>query len=374
MLVNFDSPAAVSDNLAVSQVSRHAAGETTSPPLLQVCQVSKSFDGTPVLRQVSFEVAPREIVCLLGPSGCGKSTLLNIITGLEQADNGDVLVNGQSIAGVAVHRRGFGLMFQGLALFPHRNVRDNVAFGLHILGQPKEQIDARVGEVLELVGLSGFELRDVNQLSGGEQQRVALARSLAPRPRLLMLDEPLSSLDRALRERLMIELRDILTRVGQTAIYVTHDQQEAFAIADRVVIMNAGRIEQTGTPRDVYLAPANAFVAYFLGLTNLIDGHVTGEGANMVDTALGRLTWSATKCHPDDVTVLIRPEALIFDGSDNILSGVFLERSFRGRQTRVAVRVHSLTLEFEVDSALPLPEQGATARFSLRPDRITCLG
>ena len=202
---------------------------------------------------MSFDVASSEIVCLLGPSGCGKTTLLNIIAGLEQPESGQVLVEGQDIAGTPVHRRGFGLMFQDLALFPHKNVRDNVAFGLRMANLAPQAIDLRVREVLELVGLAGFEQRDVNQLSGGEQQRVALARSLAPRPRLLMLDEPLSSLDRALRERLMNELRDILTRVGQTAIYVTHDQQEAFALADRVVILNAGRVAQIGTPQQVYL-------------------------------------------------------------------------------------------------------------------------
>ena len=348
----------------------------SGPPLLQVSQISKSFDHTPVLRQVSFEVAQGEIVCLLGPSGCGKSTLLNIIVGLEQADGGEVLVNGQPIADTPVHRRGFGLMFQGLALFPHKNVHDNIAFGLRMAGQASDEIDTRVSEVLSLVGLSGFERRDVNELSGGEQQRVALARSLAPRPRLLMLDEPLSSLDRTLRERLMDELRDILTRVGQTAIYVTHDQQEAFTLADRVVIMNAGRVAQIGTPRDVYLAPADIFVARFLGLSNLVTGHADGldEFVDTVQTPLGTLKLSSHTCHSGDVTVLIRPEALSFDGDTNVLNGVFMERSFRGRQTRVSVRVNEALLEFEVDSALALPPVGTTATFSLLPERITCLG
>ena len=256
-------------------------------PLLQVSHIHKSFDGAPLLRDVSFDVAPSEIVCLLGPSGCGKTTLLNIIAGLEQAESGQVLVEGQDISGVPVHRRGFGLMFQDLALFPHKNVRDNVAFGLRMAGLAPQAIDARVSEVLELVGLAGFEQRDVNQLSGGEQQRVALARSLAPRPRLLMLDEPLSSLDRTLRERLMNELRDILTRVGQTAIYVTHDQQEAFALADRVVILNAGRVAQIGTPQEVYRAPADAFVARFLGLTNLIRGWRSEGGGRESQDGVG---------------------------------------------------------------------------------------
>jgi ABC-type Fe3+/spermidine/putrescine transport system ATPase subunit len=326
-----------------------------------------------VLKQVSFDVAAQEIVCLLGPSGCGKSTLLNIIVGLEHADEGDILVNGQPIADVPVHKRGFGLMFQGLALFPHKNVHDNIAFGLRMAGQHSDAIDARVSEVLQLVGLSGFERRDVNELSGGEQQRVALARSLAPHPHLLMLDEPLSSLDRSLRERLMDDLREILTRVGQTAIYVTHDQQEAFALADRVVIMNAGQVAQMGTPRDVYLAPANPFVARFLGLNNLVSGQSAGAASRTVQTPLGALTLAAPVCHSGEVSVLIRPEALTFNGEVNVLSGVFMERSFRGRQTRIAVCANDILLEFEVDSALALPPMGTSASFSLAPERITCL-
>ncbi|HEY3341104.1 MAG TPA: ABC transporter ATP-binding protein, partial [Anaerolineae bacterium] len=323
----------------MSQSSQSLQPEVAHSALLQVSQISKSFDHVPVLKQVSFDVAAQEIVCLLGPSGCGKSTLLNIIVGLEQADGGTVLVNGQPIVNVPVYRRGFGLMFQGLALFPHKDVHANIAFGLRMGGQTNSAIDARVSEVLELVGLSGFERRDVNELSGGEQQRIALARSLAPRPRLLMLDEPLSSLDRSLRERLMEDLRDILTRVGQTAIYVTHDQQEAFALADRVVIMNAGHVVQIGTPREVYLAPADAFVARFLGLSNLVSGHSASASAHTVQTPLGLLTLAGETCHTGEVTVLIRPEALSLAPGINPLSGVFMERSVRGRQTRVVVHV-----------------------------------
>ncbi len=348
-------------------------------PLVQITHIHKSFDGAPLLRDVSFDVAPSEIVCLLGPSGCGKTTLLNIIAGLEQAESGQVLVEGQDISGVPVHRRGFGLMFQDLALFPHKNVRDNVAFGLRMAGLALQAIDARVSEVLDLVGLAGFEQRDVNQLSGGEQQRVALARSLAPRPRLLMLDEPLSSLDRALRERLMNELRDILTRVGQTAIYVTHDQQEAFALADRVVILNAGRVAQIGAPQQVYRAPADAFVARFLGLTNLIRGwRSEGEGWQ-VKTALGTLTVADGACGEGEVTVLIRPDAATLDlrgprdheGLE--VNGVLVERSFRGGHTRIVVRAEQTILEFEMDSTAALPPIGLPVRLSLRAGAIACL-
>jgi len=349
-------------------------------PILQVSHVHKSFDGVPLLRDVSFDVASSEIVCLLGPSGCGKTTLLNIIAGLEPADSGQVLVEDQDISDVPVHRRGFGLMFQDLALFPHKNVRDNVAFGLRMAGLDLQAIDVRVSEVLELVGLAGFEQRDVNQLSGGEQQRVALARSLAPRPRLLMLDEPLTSLDRALRERLMNELRNILTRVGQTAIYVTHDQQEAFALADRVVILNAGRVAQIGTPQEVYRNPADVFVARFLGLTNLVSGQWTVDGGQKkLRTALGVLALPEGACHEGEVTVLIRPDAARLDltGLEDLsglaVNGVLAERSFRGRHTRVVVRANETTLEFEMDSTASLPPVGSPIRLSLRPDAVMCL-
>jgi len=355
--------------------------------LLQVLHIHKSFDGAPLLRDVSFDVASSEIVCLLGPSGCGKTTLLNIIAGLEQPESGQVLVEGQDMAGAPVHRRGFGLMFQDLALFPHKNVRDNVAFGLRMANLAPPAIDVRVSEALELVGLAGFERRDVNQLSGGEQQRVALARSLAPRPRLLMLDEPLSSLDRALRERLMNELRDILTRVGQTAIYVTHDQQEAFALADRVVILNAGRVAQIGTPHQVYVHPADAFVARFLGLTNLIRGQWSVPdprqgrvgpqravpGQKKLRTALGELCVPEDACHGDEVTVLIRPDAAALTGAENLVEGILVERSFRGGHTRIVVRVNETRLEFEMDSTVSLPPLGSTIRLWLRSSAMTCL-
>ena len=299
--------------------------QTTSDILLQVSHVVKSFGATSVLRDVSFDVARGEIVCLLGPSGCGKSTLLNIIAGLEHADSGSVFVNGEDISGTPVHRRGFGLMFQGLALFPHRNVADNIAFGLRMAQQDKTAISQRVAEVLELVGLAGFEKRDVNQLSGGEQQRVALARSLAPRPKLLMLDEPLSSLDRALRERLMDELREILTHVGQTAIYVTHDQQEAFALSDRMVILNAGQIAQSGAPRDIYQYPADAFVARFLGQTNLLAGTVRAVDKHLVHTAIGPLVLENESCNEGTVTVLVRPDAALINGEANRIAGTLYE-------------------------------------------------
>jgi len=278
--------------------------------LLSIQDISKRFGDKLALADVSFDVAEGEIFCLLGPSGCGKTTLLRIVAGLETPDAGRLLLEGQDIAPVPPHRRDFGLMFQDFALFPHKNVFDNVVFGLRMRQEEGQgtAIRERVGEVLALVGLQGFEQRSVNQLSGGEAQRVALARSLAPRPRLLMLDEPLGSLDRALRERLMTELRDILKGVGVTALYVTHDQAEAFAIADRAVVMNAGRVEQIGPPESIYRCPATPFVAHFLGLTNLAGGRVIDPGR--VASAWGDIATGTGDYGPGDpVSVLIRPEA-----------------------------------------------------------------
>ena len=236
--------------------------------ILEVQGVSKSFAAVPALRDIYFSVSKGEIICLLGPSGCGKTTLLRIIAGLEVPDTGTLTFEGRDISSLPPYERHFGLMFQDFALFPHKNVFDNVAFGLRLKDgetQPDEaEIADNVRQMLALVGLADFEKRSVSDLSGGEAQRVALARSLAPHPQLLMLDEPLGSLDRATRERLMIELRDILRRVGVTALYVTHDQTEAFSVADRVMVLNAGHIEQSGSPEDLYRRPASAFVANFL--------------------------------------------------------------------------------------------------------------
>ncbi|MBP7686380.1 MAG: ABC transporter ATP-binding protein, partial [Thermoflexales bacterium] len=322
------------------------------PALLQVAHLQKSF-ATAVLNDVSFEINADEIVCLLGPSGCGKTTLLRVIAGLETADEGTVSFAGRDLRDVPVHQRGFGFMFQDFALFPHKNVWANVIFGLRMQNLPPDQIRQQAQAALEMVGLSGFEQRDVHQLSGGEKQRVALARSLAPQPKLLMLDEPLGALDRQLREELMIEIRRILKAAHLTAIYVTHDQAEAFAVADRVVIMNAGRIEQIGTPVEVYARPASEFVARFLGLPNLIDGTVSSCAANVavIRTALGHLhiTTDRTLKPNQAVMLLIRPDAATLDPNPfdadsewfaetpqaNVLEGELIDVAFRGRYQRV---------------------------------------
>ena len=350
--------------------------------LLQVTSVSKSFASTPVLRDVSFHADEGEIVCLLGPSGCGKTTLLRIIAGLETADRGNVTFEGRPLDGVLVHRRGFGLMFQDFALFPHKDVAANVAFGLRMQGLPRAQVEARVVEMLDLVGLVGYERRRVYDLSGGEQQRVALARSLAPDPRLLMLDEPLGSLDRALREELLNELRAILKGVGVTALYVTHDQQEAFAVADRVVILRQGRIVQQGAPQAVYRRPASAWVARFLGLTNLVPARVVSLEPLQVDTPLGHFTPPAAEpvAAGQQVRLLIRPEAARLAADCPPESGIALEGtvhagSFRGGYYRIVVQHASgLELAFElISDADGLPAPGESISLALRPEATSLL-
>ena len=354
-------------------------------PLIELYNVRKSYPDGWALTDVSFTVKQGEIICLLGPSGCGKTTLLRLIAGLEPLESGRVLVNGEDISRTPPHRRGFGLMFQDYALFPHKDVFGNVAFGLRMQGLEREVVVARVAESLELVGLSGFERRDVNQLSGGEQQRVALARSLAPQPRLLMLDEPLGALDRALRERLMEELPAILRRAGVTTITVTHDQKEAFALADRVVLIRTGRVVQVGTPEQVYRHPTSAWAARFLGLTNLLRVRVVGQG--LVEAEIGRLEIGDWGLGIGDwgfaVTLLIRPEAARLDvrepqsngeSGPNLLRGTVTERSFRGEHYRLRVRHASgVELIFNLPASVELPATGETITLSLSPQMLALL-
>jgi thiamine transport system ATP-binding protein len=242
--------------------------------MLRVEDVTVRFDGKAALEGAELEVEEGEVVALLGPSGSGKSTLLRVVAGLQRPDTGRVVLAGEDATAVPVHRRGIGVVFQDQALFHHRDVWGNVAFGLLMRNAPREEIRRRVAELLELVGLAGFERRSIATLSGGERQRVALARALSPEPRVLLLDEPLGSLDRPLRERLLDDLERIFDAVGVTALYITHDFAEAFAIGDRVAILRAGRVVQAGTPDQVWARPATEDIARFLGLANVRDGVV----------------------------------------------------------------------------------------------------
>ncbi|RMD50738.1 MAG: ABC transporter ATP-binding protein [Candidatus Thermofonsia bacterium] len=352
--------------------------------MLTIQNIYKSFAEKLVLKDVSFSLETGSILVLLGPSGCGKTTLLRIIAGLETADSGTVTFQGQEMAGVPLHQRGFGMVFQDYALFPHKNVYHNVAFGLRMQRWQKDAIQERVAQVLALVGLAGYETRAVHELSGGEMQRVALARALAPAPRLLLLDEPLGALDRTLRERLMLDLRAILKEAGgvlgrpegMTAVYVTHDQSEAFAIADKVAVMQQGQIEQMATPLQLYLQPRTPFVARFLGMENVVAGVITAVSPLHVETPLGEfmLPTSGQYQPGQRVSLLIRPEAAVLDsGEVNQVNGRVLSASFRGRYQTLTMQTEGGMLRFEIESNMPLPEPGERITLSLRMSQLLLL-
>lgn len=337
--------------------------------ILSIRDIYKSFGDKEVLKGISFDISEGEIVALLGPSGCGKSTLLEIIAGLIPPDSGEICWKSKSLAGIPPHKRGFGLMFQDFALFPHMNVFKNVAFGLQFNRDNTDKIETKVFNALELVGLKGFEKRDISTLSGGEQQRVALARSIAPQPHLLMLDEPLGSLDRNLRERLIYELREILRSLQQTAIYVTHDQEEAFAIADCVVLTRQGQIEQIGTPQEIYNQPASPFAARFLELTNLFSGIVVKRGnETFVSTVIGE--FPIYDNYQGKVTLLIRPDQINYDaGNKFMLEGDVYEKSFRGNFQRVIIEIKGQRLQFNFPSSTLLPDEGNPITLGIDPNK-----
>ena len=378
---------------------------------LEVRRVSAQLGGGTVLADVSLTAHAGEIVALLGPSGCGKTTLLRVIAGL-QPHSGDVLWQGRSLAAVPAHRRGFGLVFQDQALFPHLDVERNVAFGLRM--QPRTrpgnaaERGRRVAELLDLVGLGGFGRRPVDSLSGGEAQRVALARALAPHPRLLMLDEPLSGLDRPLREQLLVDLPRILRRLRQTALFVTHDLEEALAVSDQVAVMRAGRIVQVGPPGALYDRPATVFVARFLGRANILHGTVrtadavrtrpqaaagTPDGADspvsagnhrlLLETDIGLLPYDRSAVPGARGTVLIRPEMIELVAGDTAaragersgsgagirhsLRGTLRDTSFRGIAALATVLVGATTLQVLITAGRTLPAMDSTVTISFDP-------
>lgn len=337
--------------------------------MLELIDIHKDYAGQPLLKGLSFTVGSGETVCLLGASGSGKSTLLRIIAGLETPGRGQVRWQGNDLAAVPAHRRNFGLVFQDYALFPHLNVFDNVAFALRMQGAPAGQVTRRVTEVLAQVNLSGFSRRRVTDLSGGEQQRVALARALAPNPRLLMFDEPLGALDRALRERLLGELRGILHQTGAPAIYVTHDQEEAFTIADTIILLHEGRIAQMGAPQQVFANPASAWVAEFLGLGSVIEARPADGG--QVETAWGVLRPLAAPKSDAGGTlrVLVRPSGARVAAGDeeNVLTGQVSDVIFRNESFRVTL---AGGLYFDLPEK---PRVGETIRVAVPRTAVQCL-
>ena len=313
------------------------------PDYLILEHLEKRFGATYAPRDLSLAVGRSEILALLGPSGSGKTTVLRLIAGFEKPDAGRIRVEGEDVTGLPPERRRFGMVFQHYALFPHMTAGENVAFGLESRGVGKAETVRRVADTLAIVDLSGFEGRAVTQLSGGQQQRIALARALAPQPRILLLDEPLSNLDPALRERTRRELRGLIRRIGITTLLVTHEQEEAFDLGDRVAVVNRGRLEQVGTSEELYEEPASRFVATFVGKSNVLPA-IWADGVGAVRLAQEKI-WRATAdgaLAPElPVDLVVRPEGLLFSdpSAPDSLSGEVLERRYAGREASFLVRL-----------------------------------
>ena len=302
---------------------------------LRLERLTKRFGTTTAVESVSLALERGQILALLGPSGSGKTTTLRLLAGFESPDEGRIVVEGEDCTTFAPVNRRFGMVFQHYALFPHLDAGENVAFGLQSLGVRGTELQRRVEAALALVDLAGYDRRRVAELSGGQQQRVALARALAPEPRVLLLDEPLSNLDPTLRERTRRELRGVIRRVGITTVIVTHEQEEAFDLGDRVAVLRQGRVEQEGTPNELYDSPVNAFVAGFVGRASAIAGTVVEPGGKTVRVRVEDTEWSLAARWPDPrlrrAILMIRPEALGFAASGpGALSGTVTERRFTG--------------------------------------------
>jgi len=330
---------------------RQAAAQQASQPLLRVASVVKRFGSFTAVDRLSLDIRAGEFFALLGPSGCGKTTLLRMLAGFEAPDDGQILLDGTDIAPVPPYRRPVNMMFQSYALFPHMTVADNVAFGLRRAGMPKPQITARVKEMLALVRLEELAARKPDQLSGGQRQRVALARALARRPRILLLDEPLAALDKKLRESTQAELLDVQRRLGTTFVIVTHDQEEAMTVADRIGVMDRGRLVQVATPRDLYEAPNSRWIAGFVGDINMIEATVVARGVGEI-TVAGRdagpivATAAAPERVANEICIAIRPEKIRLGPADTVdqaernrLTGEVLDVTYLGAASVCRVKL-----------------------------------
>ena len=307
--------------------------------ILQLKNISVAFGEEQVLKKLNLEIKDKEFITLLGPSGCGKTTTLRIIAGFVEPDQGEVVFEDNIINGVPAHKRQVNTIFQRYALFPHLNVYENIAFGLRVKKLPENEIDAKVKEMLNLVNLNGLEKRKIGTLSGGQQQRVAIARAIANRPKVLLLDEPLAALDLKLRKDMQSELKKIQQQLGITFIFVTHDQEEALAMSDRVVVMNNGEIQQVGSPVDIYNEPKNAFVADFIGESNILDGimkkdflaEFSGKQFTCLDKGFAE---------NESVDVVVRPEDVdIVPSEKGMLTGVVTSVTFLGVHYEIIVDI-----------------------------------
>ncbi|MBO5734383.1 MAG: ABC transporter ATP-binding protein [Clostridia bacterium] len=324
-----------------------------SNAIIELKNISKSFGEEDILENFSVEIERHAFVTILGPSGCGKTTMLRLIGGFEVPDEGQILFDGEDITSLPPYKRRLNTVFQKYALFPHMNVFDNVAFGLTIKKVDKKIIKEKVSEVLKLVNLSGFEKRSVDSLSGGQQQRIAIARALVNEPEVLLLDEPLGALDLKLRQEMQLELKKIQTKLGITFIYVTHDQEEALTMSDEVIVMNNGKIQQKGSPIDIYNEPQNAFVASFIGESNIIDGIMQKDFlVEIAGTEFECLDKGFDDNEPVDV--VIRPEDIKFDKQNGKIPGVVNSVIFKG--VHYEMRITAADFDWIVQSTTMEPE------------------
>ncbi len=335
--------------------------------IIELKDISKAFDGETVLDHINLDIYDNEFITLLGPSGCGKTTTLRIIAGFEQPDTGSVLFLGEDIGALPPHKRNVNTVFQRYALFPHLNVFENIAFPLREKRVPKEEIDAKVEEMLQLVALTGFEKRSVTSLSGGQQQRVAIARALISRPKVLLLDEPLAALDLKLRKDMQQELKKIQKATGITFVFVTHDQEEALSMSDTVVVMSEGKIQQIGTPIDIYNEPENAFVADFIGESNIVSGimlednkvRFSGHVFECVDGGFGK---------NEAVDVVIRPEDVdIVSEEKGMLRGIVNSVTFLGVHYEIIVDIYGFKWMIQTTDFVDVDER---IGLYLEPDAI----
>ncbi|MCO6386330.1 ABC transporter ATP-binding protein [Aliihoeflea sp. 40Bstr573] len=342
---------------------------------LEIASLQKDFGGIRVVKDFDLAVEKGEFVSFLGPSGCGKTTTLRMVAGFEQPSSGVIRIDGRDVVNLKPNQRNIGMVFQAYALFPNMTVAQNVGFGLKVAGRPKAEIDARVGEMLEIIKLPHLAERYPFQLSGGQQQRVALARALAVRPQVLLLDEPLSALDAKIRVSLREEIRAIQKTLGITTIYVTHDQEEALSMSDRIVVMNEGRADQVGTPFEIYNRPTTRFVASFVGTLSTLEARVLDPATGSV--TIGDSTVSlgyrlAARQAGDAITLALRPEAVTLgrnEARDVHLSGTIKDVSFLGSVIRVRVAVGSGTVSLDTfnSPSAPPPQPGDQATVSFAP-------
>ena len=335
--------------------------------IIRLQDISKKFEDDVILDSINLSIKDKEFMTFLGPSGCGKTTTLRIIAGFLEADSGQVIFEGKDINSLPPHKRQVNTIFQRYALFPHLNVYDNIAFGLRVKKMKEKDIAKKVGEMLELVNLKGFQKRDISSLSGGQQQRVAIARALAVEPRVLLLDEPLGALDLKLRKDMQVELKNIQKRMGITFIYVTHDQQEALSMSDTVVVMNDGRIQQIGTPIDIYNEPKNAFVADFIGESNILDGV-------MLDDCLVEFSGHRFECldkgfaKNEAIDVVVRPEDVdVVAPEKGMLCGVVTSVTFKGVHFEIIVDIGGFKWMIQTTDYQP---EGAKIGLFIEPDAI----